>query len=888
MKKYLVVDGSDERYFGGNDGLNVDGYPLPWVGVRLAGLIENHAIYTRLRAAGVQDPRCLDAKIEFGVDCWLCDTPATARDTVALLARHRSVEVVTARLLRRRMAAATARARKLEKDVRVARVPGELIVVTTEQLDGLQRYVAAACNASSPLRHHAETLADRHDVPGGSWCRDPYHAKRQSPFIENPSHITCHLRREGLLVRVRVEDALGGVVAAAFQAAGVLKCDAPIPLPEISAWVKEAGRMGVAVDADFDQADPWAALAAEARQVVRARRKKVPGWGAPTKAGLKLRAFQRAGVTFVLSHSGRAMIADEMGTGKTAQAIATAQMLDAKRVLVVAPAAVRYVWREEIPRWAAGTVQVLERKTDTPRPDARWVVTSYGLISDRTAKGKDGKPTAAASKQRSALLHWKPDLMVLDEAHHCKSASSRRTLAVIELSKSVSRVLGLTGTPIQNRTDEAATLASVIDPVSYAVLRDAKVSITRCRHLLRELAIRRTKEDVLKELPPVSERTIRLPGPVELPGPEVLCLWNPPVGLPRWAKAIDDPGVRAFAGYVPSNLNQVESLRAMIGAGKAASRTVVNYIHEIAEQQPVVVFAHHHGAADALVKALAAKSLRVAVADGRTTAKVRMGVVTAFQRGKFDVLIAGMEALGEGVTLTQAHQAVFVELPWKPATIQQARDRLHRIGQEAPVDVTYFVAPHALDICLAAMIGSKADLIADVHVEEVRVFGQAHVAHTPDGDAATEPGPASSSAAKPVRPKSAPVGALPAPTSGEPDGEIETAMALIQQLGTSRALSILRAAVTAASSSSTSQGEDTKRHESSTVARTAGVRRRGRPALPSTERTRRRKAAKAEWWEKHPAYMREYMRKYRQAHCAKVGSHVASVPAGLATRVTND
>ena len=148
------------------------------------------------------------------------------------------------------------------------------------------------------------------------------------------------------------------------------------------------------------------------------------------------------------------------------------------------------------------------------------------------------------------------------------------------------------------------------------------------------------------------------------------------MGLPRWAKAIDDPGVRAFAGYVPSsNLNRVGSLRATIGAGKAASRTVVNYIHEIAEQQRVVVFAHHHGAADALAGALA-----VALADGRTTANVRMGGVTAFQRGEFDVLIAGMEALGEGVTLTQAHQAVFVELPWKPATIQQARDRLHRIG----------------------------------------------------------------------------------------------------------------------------------------------------------------------------------------------------------------
>lgn len=858
-KKYLVVDGSEERTSYGRH--------LTWVGIRPPGLIEDRTIRVELRTA-VRDRLCWAVEGEFDVDCWLYRGPASARDAVALLARHRNIEVVTARVLRRRMAAATSRAESLAKRVQVARVPGELIVVTTGQLDGLRKFVDIARDASADVRDPAGELAKLSAVPGGAWCGDPYGTAGQSRFSEIPPHITCHLRREGVLVRVRVEDAIGGIAAAAFRAARVLRCDVPIPLPEISQWARDAGQMGVAVDPDFDLADPWAAVAAEAKQVVRARRKKVPGWGAPTKAGLKLRKFQRDGVMFVLSHAGRAMIADEMGTGKTAQAIATAQMLDAKRVLVVAPAAVRYVWREEIPRWATGTIQVLEHSTDTPSPDARWVVTSYGLISDRTGKGNDGRPLVAASRQRSALLQWEPDLMVLDEAHHCKSASTSRTLAAIDLSKSVPRVLGLTGTPIQNRTDEAATLASVIDPVSYAALRDAKVSIAHCRGLLRELSIRRTKEDVLKELPPVSERTIRLPGPVKVPGPEVLCLWHPPVGLPRWAKAIDDPGVRAFAGYVPPNLNQVESLRAMIGAGKAASRTVVDYIHGVAEQQAVVVFIHHHGAADALTKALRAKSLRVALADGRTTAKVRTGLVAAFQRGEFDVLIAGMDALGEGVTLTQAHQAVFVELPWKPATIQQARDRLHRIGQEAPVDVTYFVAPHALDICLAAMIGSKADLIADVHVEEVRVFGQAHVAHTPDGDAATEPGPASPSAAKPVPPKVAPVAALPAPPSGEPDGEIETAMALVQQLGTSQALAILRAAITAASPSSTLQGEDTERHESSTVARTAGARRRGRPALPSEERTRRRKAARAEWWKKHPSYMREYMRKYREAHRA--------------------
>lgn len=621
-------------------------------------------------------------------------------------------------------------------------------------------------------------------------------AKRTAMFWAEPNSICIglpvvshglkyKLTLRGWLVDVTATDSHDGLIVAALAAARSTLNPATRTVAEIVHFVSDAVKAGIAVEADFDVENPWEAYQENSNSLIAELGPHLPGWLRQTSKGLLLRDFQKDGVRFALARGTRAVIADQMGTGKTAQAIGVAQVTKAQRVLVVAPAAVREVWVNEIERWDAtrNGVQLMSQGGEAVSVGTRWIITSYDLISSRSAAWKepnldlfkslslwlkgsagvdiqndDSSPkknkivfsqpvsdaeSAPVPVQRKkawlnlqrrlsnphlrALLGWQPDLLILDEAHRTKTADAKRTLAAIALSQASKCALGLTGTPLQNRTDEAATLAQVIFPGQYQELKDSKISAERCRDLLKEISIRRLKVDVLTQLPAMTEQSIRLLGDVVTPNPVDLLedQWEPPTKLevPEWANGLTTE-VAEFARWVSANLKRVESMRAEIGLKKACRVDVIEYVSDAAKGGPIVVFAAHHNASDALSASLTKLGYRTVVADGRTVPSQRSKVVAKFQSGDIDVLIAGLEALSEGVALTRASTVIFLELGWKPTTHQQARDRLHRMGQTQPVSVMYLIAPHALDLCLASMIENKAQLLADVHEEKVVVLGR--------------------------------------------------------------------------------------------------------------------------------------------------------------------
>ena len=110
--------------------------------------------------------------------------------------------------------------------------------------------------------------------------------------------------------------------------------------------------------------------------------------------------------------------------------------------------------------------------------------------------------------------------------------------------------------------------------------------------------------------------------------------------------------------------------------------------------------------------------------DGRTPAAQRSDIVRQFQDGAIDCLIAGMDSVGEGITLTRADTCVFLEMGQKPNTMRQARDRLHRIGQKATVQAIYLVADNPLDRFFRDLCLEKADLSGKVLEEEVQVLAE--------------------------------------------------------------------------------------------------------------------------------------------------------------------
>lgn len=216
--------------------------------------------------------------------------------------------------------------------------------------------------------------------------------------------------------------------------------------------------------------EPYAAVAFAAHATERARaqlggmiREIDASWAPTSNAHIRVPAdkelwpFQKADIEYALRRK-HTLVGDQPGLGKTPIAIAFANEIDAKRVLVVCPASIRGQWVKRIREWTTMRwpyhIHMIRGSHDGAHPEAQWTVVSYELAR-----------TEAIAK---ALAKGYYDLLILDEAHYLKTIDTRRTRAIFgggaerqfePLASRAERILALTGTPLPNRPREAYTLA---------------------------------------------------------------------------------------------------------------------------------------------------------------------------------------------------------------------------------------------------------------------------------------------------------------------------------------------------------------------------------------------------------------------------------------------
>ncbi len=285
-----------------------------------------------------------------------------------------------------------------------------------------------------------------------------------------------------------------------------------------------------------------------------------PGWNSPSKNGHTLHEYQKEGASFCAKRGMKALIGDEMGVGKTAQAIAAAEAVGARKVLVICPASARYVWDREINGWGSGgTVQHIANQLDTLDSDARWHIATYDQMvsrtetwrlqdeqvekafleifpkckkeiatgdypkrvsirqsSSQTPKFADVKRVAAWKKIMRRLqgelleqiLSAGPILVIVDEAHRIKNGDAKRSKAIRGITRK-NQTLLLTGTPLRNNEHEAAVLLSYLDEeAEHALDKQKGYTIHDVKDYLGYFMIRRTKAEVLPELPEKTRQRI--------------------------------------------------------------------------------------------------------------------------------------------------------------------------------------------------------------------------------------------------------------------------------------------------------------------------------------------------------------------------------------------
>ena len=467
------------------------------------------------------------------------------------------------------------------------------------------------------------------------------------------------------------------------------------------------GSASLAVDPPVDPAELARALSVVATRAPRLHAALLP--------------FQREGVAFALKREGRALIAHDMGLGKTLQALAClAHYAHEWPALIVVPASMRWPWVDALELWLderllqPGDVNVVRDGGNAriASKSSRVTVVSYPLLSVESIRAQ----CEAAAFQ----------VVVADESHYVKDGKAKRTKALVPILKRAKRCVLLSGTPALNRPRDLFTQLDALRPGAMGTF--GAFAKQYCDARMKPWGWDASGGSNLEELHGVLTGTYmhrRLKSVVadQLPRKRRECV--------RFELAADaaraaNEAARALVESLRSNggcerdasKGRFETLKALTAWGVTTARAkagdVAARVAEILEsgssRNKMLFFAHHRCMLDAMTNALRAARVPHVRIDGTTPSLERAIAVRRFQEEtELRVAVLSIQACGQGITLTAASDVVFGELHWVPAAMLQAEDRAHRIGQKNPVNVRYLCAAGTLDDIVWPAVSRKLE-----------------------------------------------------------------------------------------------------------------------------------------------------------------------------------
>jgi SNF2 family DNA or RNA helicase len=434
--------------------------------------------------------------------------------------------------------------------------------------------------------------------------------------------------------------------------------------------------------------------------------------------------------TVLRAMRGRAILADEVGLGKTIEAGLVLSELRmrglAGRVLAVVPPGLAEQWREE-----------LERKFALPTTMAGQA--EWGAAGDHPVVIAS---LAAARREplRSALTRRPWDVIIVDEAHRLRnprSASGRLARAL-----SARYLLLLTATPVENRLRDLYELVSLVAPGLLGTPAQFRAehgpgdaaaprNVAGLRARTREVMVRHRRSEVSVMLPQRLAETVLVTA-----SPEETALYAGIAARIR-REARDAPPsrrltLRSLARLAGSSPAAVAPTLVKAGwedlGQQAAAVAVTSKAAELVSRlravvpEKVLVFTAFRQTLDALASELAAQGIPAAVYHGSLARAGKEQAISAF-RDEVPVLLS-TESAGEGRNLQFCHVMVNVDLPWNPMQIEQRLGRLHRVGQTREVMLTNLVARGTIEQRILHVLETKINLFELVVGELDMILGR--------------------------------------------------------------------------------------------------------------------------------------------------------------------
>jgi len=434
--------------------------------------------------------------------------------------------------------------------------------------------------------------------------------------------------------------------------------------------------------------------------------------------------YQEEGILFA-AKAGRSIIADEMGLGKTVQAIGTAELMKNEagisRVLIVCPTSLKYQWQSEIEKFTSGEAMVIEGlphiRENQYQTDSFYKIVSYHTV------GND----------LDAINGREFDLVILDEAQRIKNWKTKMARSVKRIKSPLAIVL--TGTPLENKLEDLYSIIQFVDPFKLGPyywfldryqVKNSTGKVTGYTHLheinekLDDIMVRRTKKEVLTQLPERMDKTLFVP----MTEKQMECHMEFSDAVARlvnkWIKLRFLSEQDRQRLLINLNLMRMVCDSTYIIDQQTRHDTKINELMNIlteyfeGTENKVVIFSQWERMTRLVAGELDQQAIGYEYLHGGVPSKKRKQLFDHFNNDPGCRVFLSTDAGSTGLNLQSASLVINLDIPWNPAVLEQRISRVHRLGQKTNVSVINFVSSGTIEHRMLGVLKFKSSLAQGV------------------------------------------------------------------------------------------------------------------------------------------------------------------------------
>lgn len=438
----------------------------------------------------------------------------------------------------------------------------------------------------------------------------------------------------------------------------------------------------------------------------------------------RLYPYQKEGV-LKAAKAGRVIIADDMGLGKTIQAIAVAEIyakyFHINHVLIISPTSLKYQWKNEIEKFTERKVKVIEGPLNKRKfqytSDEFYKIASYGV----------------ALNDLDYLNDADFDLIILDEAQRIKNWQTKTARNLKKLYTPYAIVL--TGTPLENKLEELYSIVEFINPfrlgalfrfLDYHQIKDAEGMVqgyhrlNQIRKHLDDILIRRTKSEILKQLPERIDKNLLIDMTKEQREIHQDHYYTASRLVNKWRKyGFLSEQDRQRLMIAMNCMRMVADSTFILDQKTRYDRKIdelVIILKEIFESSndKVVIFSQWERMTRLVAQELENMGIKFEYLHGGVPSPKRKDLINNFNNNPDIRVFLSTDAGGVGLNLQAGNVVINIDLPWNPAVLEQRIARVHRLGQQKNVRVINFVSRLSMEHRILFILQYKKSIFEGV------------------------------------------------------------------------------------------------------------------------------------------------------------------------------